>query len=560
MERRTKFIIVAIIIALCVIAGVAVYQNIITRWIVRSPNSTPEISLNVPADSTTINASTLFFNWTSSDYDDDVLEHEWFIDLYPTMNSPEKTTHNTGEGTNHSPASLLDGTWYWKVEVSDGIVVNSSETRRVFMNEYPSNHIPDILNYSLTDIIGGTESIFYYLMTYQDIDNDSPSAVKVYIDSISYNMLEVDSEDSNYSDGKDYYYQTKLSLGVHNYSFYASDGVSVNITSVFEGPIVVPQYNTLPEITLISPSPGEIFNTINVTFLWDITDAEDNLDYYELWLWKGSNPKQVYSVPNGTTLQLTADTYHWQILAVDEYGQNTSEKRSFGVLATGKQCSVTIQADDTSKKTGESFTGDLVITNEGPLESYEVYWYVELWNKKKTKWYTSDVGSVAVTTTVTVSFKVPVDEDLDGGTYYLRAFAYDSSADNGTLIGQDELKVTIKVKTILYQDMIIVWHSLIYDTPRYVIDLDKYPKATQVKIPLTYNYSFFLFSGTRALKELELYLYSGLSFIQIPTVMVSIGVYSFGEVGQKGMKLVVVPNPSITDCTWLYNLLHDDDI
>lgn len=556
MERKAKFVIVMIAVIICLVAAVAYYQEVITRWRVTPPNTPPEISLGVPTDSATINASTLFFNWTSSDVDGDTLDHEWFIDLYPTMNSPEKITENKGELQNHSPVSLLDGIWYWKVEVSDGEAVNSSETRQVTMSEYPTNHLPDILNYSLTPIIGGVTSVFYYLITYQDADNDSADSVKVYIDGTAYNMLEVNSSDLNNSDGKYYYYQTLLSLGVHDFSFYVSDGYSANMTSTIEGPVVIPDYNTLPEITLISPSPGEIFDTINVTFLWDIFDAEDNLDYYELWLWKGSNPKQVYSVPNGTTLQLAADTYHWQILAVDDYGQNTSEKRSFGVLATGKQCSVTIQADDTSEKTGESFTGDLVITNEGPLESYEVYWYVELWNKKKTIRYTSDVGSVAVTTTVTVSFDVPIDEDLDGGTYYLRAFAYDSSVDDGILIGQDELKVTVDVKTILYSDMTVVWYSLIYDTPRYTINLDDYPEATQIKVPLTYNYSFLFFSGIRALKGMELYLYSDSSFIQIPATIVSPGVYSFGGVEQEGMKLVIVPNPSITDCTWVFNLLH----
>jgi len=560
-NRKKGVIILVIIMFLLIFTVVAYYQNITTTWRVVIPNTPPLINLLLPVDSTTIYNTTVEFNWTSSDVDNDTLNHMWFLDSLPTMNTPLKTTQDTGEGLNHTPALVMDGVWYWKVEVTDGEDVDTSETRQVTFRNNATNTFPDIINHSISAEIGDLDTIFYYLLTYTDADNNSASAVKVYIDSIVYDMTETDVDDINCTDGKDYYYYTSLDLGIHNYSFYVSDGISFNTTSIMEGPIVVIEYYQVPQITLMNPLPGEVFLVNNITFIWNITDPDNDLLYTELWLWQGANEqKQIYDVSSGVEFDLSPATYYWQILAVDEHGENISEKRMFGVVASGKQCSVTIQADDTTEPTGGTFTGDLVITNEGPMESYEVYWYVELWDEDKDKRISGDAGSLAVTTTVTVSFEVEIPEDIAGGDYYLLAFAYDSAQDNASLIGTDELAVEVEARIILHTDMTVIWHSLIYDTPRYGVDLEEFPHATQVRIPLTYNYSWLLFSGNRALKGVEIYLFTDNVFIKATPVFVSMGVYSFGEVESKDTILIVVPNPSATDSTVIFNWLHPGDI
>jgi len=561
MRRKRKVVAILLLALIILMAVSAIYQDVTTRWVIATPNSTPEISLTDPADDITISANTTSFNWSSSDGDLDPLTHLWYFDIVPTMSSPFLQTHNTGATETYTPSPVIDGVYYWKVEVSDGENVNSSETWTVTFKNYVGNTFPSISNYSLTTGIGSTTTVFYYQVTYTDTDNNTPTSVQVHIDGTGYEMLEVEHFDDNYTDGKKYYYDTTLPLGVHNYSFYISDGYSMNATTVFEGPVVVPVYNHPPEINLISPIPGQIFTTVNITFLFNVTDEDDDLDYSELWLWKGElGDKQVYSAENGTYMNLYSGTYFWQIHAVDEYTENVSMKRSFGVLATGKQCSVTIQPDETTSYTGSTFSGNLVITNEGPLDSYEVYWYVSLWDNKMVDRYSTDSGAMAVSTTSTVNYEVSVPEILLSGKYRLQAFAYDSSETNGTLIGYDQINVTVIRNIVTVGEEEISWNSLVYDTPRYLINLNDYPNASRIQIPTKFNYSFLLFAGTRALKSLELYYYSDGAIIELTTQKETTNVYSFDEISEEDCILIVIPNPSFTDTPWLMDLIHEGKI
>lgn len=558
-NSKKKWWALIIIFALIISIGGAYYVSITTTWIVTIPSDTPSVTLDLPLDGNISTTNPVLFNWTSVDNDTAPgdLEHMWFLDLIPTMNTPYKITSNTGNSTNYSYNFPLGGTYYWKVEVTDGDTVNASEIRSITFDMHPGNHVPMLTNISLTPDHGNVDTDFNYTVSYTDLDNESPSAIKVCIDGTCYNMIAFNVTDTNYSDGKLYYYNTSLNIGTHNYTFYCEDTWSANMTQIYDGPFVVD--NHWPEIVLYTPTPGQVLVTSNVEFTFNVTDVDDNLLYTEVWIWKDGGVKEIHSISNGTILELFAGTYEWQVLAVDSYGQNLSEKWSFGVLATGKQCSVTLQIDDKSMKAGENFTGDLTITNEGPNPSYEVYWYVELWDKAKNKYYSSDAGSKAVTTTVEVSYSVPIDEDLDAGRYYLRAFAYNSTKTNGTIIGQDEVLVTIAVKTIQYTEMNTLWSSLVYDTPRYSVDLSEYPLATQVRLPLEYNYSFLFFEGSRVLNTVKMFTFSNFQFTEIAISKVSVGVYEFVE-QEPNCVLIIVPNYSITDRTWLYNWLHTDDI
>ncbi len=563
MESKKKIILVAIVAFTIMFSyfAVAYFQDVTTRWVVQGENALPSIVLNFPDDENETENLNIEFNWTTNDADADVLDHMWFLDLIPTMNSPLKEIEDTDEVTNYSHLFTYDGLYYWKVEVTDGRDVVSSETRSISINNNTENAFPSISSYSISNDIGDIDTVFYYQLTYLDSDNNSPSFVKVIIDGTEFNMHQQEVNDTNCSDGKDYYYATNLGLGLHNYSFYISDGYAVNMTTVIEEPFVVEEYYQTPEIALTSPISGSILSNNTVTFEWNVTDGDDDILYTELWLWKGLDGiKQIYNVNSGFSIELELATYYWQVHVVDDHTENLSSKWTFGVISTGKQCSITIQPDETTEETGSSFTGDLVITNEGPIESYEVYWYVELWNLERTTRLATDSGSLAVTTTATVSYNVPVDESIEGGNYLLRAFAYDNIRDTGNLVGQDEINVVIDALTILPTDTEIKWFSLIYDSPRYVLSVEDYLQAEQIRLPLTYDYNFLFFTGSRPLNDVEVYLFSNNTFVQLSVTKVSTDIYKFGELNVDEGFLVVVINPSITDCTTVYNWLHKGDI
>jgi DNA-binding MarR family transcriptional regulator len=74
---------------------------------------------------------------------------------------------------------------------------------------------------------GDTKTDYRFLISYKDQDGltgDPPEYVRVVIDNVSYDMNETDPGDSDYTDGKEYYYETKLPLGKHEHYFICSDG------------------------------------------------------------------------------------------------------------------------------------------------------------------------------------------------------------------------------------------------------------------------------------------------------------------------------------------------
>lgn len=70
---------------------------------------------------------------------------------------------------------------------------------------------------------------FTFTVTYTDSENDAPLRVKAVIDQVEYDMLEVNKEDNDYIDGKEYYYKRILDEGTYVVFFRAYD-VQGNVT------------------------------------------------------------------------------------------------------------------------------------------------------------------------------------------------------------------------------------------------------------------------------------------------------------------------------------------
>ena len=98
----------------------------------------------------------------------------------------------------------------------------------------------ELINILLDPSIGTSSTIFTYQITYKDSDNNPPEfgVVRLYIDGDWVAMWETNASDTYYVDGKDYYYQTTLSLGNHQYFFSVSDGFSVTTSSLMDAPSV----------------------------------------------------------------------------------------------------------------------------------------------------------------------------------------------------------------------------------------------------------------------------------------------------------------------------------
>jgi parallel beta-helix repeat protein len=115
---------------------------------------------------------------------------------------------------------------------------------------------------------GYTANIFNYTVTYNDANNDPPSFMIVSIDGHNYSMMEVDSNDLTFADGKEYYYKIKLIRGNHTFRFFTSDGINNYSSSIEKKPNL---YNSPPIISF-----KNITNAIEDELFFIDFNATDN--------------------------------------------------------------------------------------------------------------------------------------------------------------------------------------------------------------------------------------------------------------------------------------------
>jgi len=95
-------------------------------------------------------------------------------------------------------------------------------------------------------ISGNTSSDFNFTVNYNHLKNIAPTEITVDISGIVHSMLEVDPGDTNYKDGKKYYFTiSHLDIGNHTFQCRASDGLENTYIPFVNNPIV---YNTPPNI------------------------------------------------------------------------------------------------------------------------------------------------------------------------------------------------------------------------------------------------------------------------------------------------------------------------
>ncbi len=353
-----------------ILASIALNYNVIVKWMVVTPPIV--ITLNHPTSYEVIYNESTYFNWTGVGGDGTPLQYVWYADVTNTFNSPFARVIPVGLISNYTALPFEDGDWYWRVEGTDGTIVNVSEIWRFTILNFTTNIFPELNNASVTPESGTTAVTYVYDVTYKDQDNNSASYVRIYIDGNPFNMVEVDPADINSSDGKDYTYSTLLAIGLHNYSIFCYDGYAV-----YHTPLVYK-----PSVTNVTGGGG--------------------------------------TIPGGG-----------------------------GGLGGVKQNKLTIQPDNTISYPTGQFTGDLVITQEGEAPVYEVYWYIYLVDANGTQ-LNGNSGAVALDTTVTVSYDIPVFGNTSLGAYQLMAKTYDLPREQiaSVQIGMDTVDVTVEKQPI----------------------------------------------------------------------------------------------------------------
>ncbi|MCK5560243.1 MAG: hypothetical protein KAJ51_06600, partial [Thermoplasmata archaeon] len=112
---------------------------------------------------------------------------------------------------------------------------------------YRCTFFPPVLSASsVAPVSGDTDAGFNFTVTYTDVDNDVPTVMVLNISNNEFPMMEVNPADTNYRNGKLYYYNTTLDIGdSYNYFIKCSDGYYNRATTSVDEPDVL---NTPPEI------------------------------------------------------------------------------------------------------------------------------------------------------------------------------------------------------------------------------------------------------------------------------------------------------------------------
>jgi hypothetical protein len=167
----------------------------------------------------------------------------------------------TGE-LSGTPNANQVGIYWVKITVEDGeggvATTNFSLTVKGISL---TNEVPELTNGKISPTSGNTDTEFTFTVIYTDDENE-PGDVHIWIDGNRYEMSP-DSEDTDYSDGVEYAYKTKLDKGAHEYYFTGSDGTNGAISG-----------DTTPI------SAGEARNTFEIEEIEKEGDGDDNTMLY----------------------------------------------------------------------------------------------------------------------------------------------------------------------------------------------------------------------------------------------------------------------------------------
>jgi hypothetical protein len=154
---------------------------------------------------------------------------------------------------------------YYTVNVTTqlgGDTVMSNNTALLDIHVLPDNETVDMVLGSarVLNPSGTTDHLFNYSVIYTY--DSFPENINVTIDDEPFDLLQADITDLNASDGKGYYYITKLeTIGMHTYQFQASFGNNSTASNILNGPWI----NLTLQNPQVRPYKGNITDLYNFT-------------------------------------------------------------------------------------------------------------------------------------------------------------------------------------------------------------------------------------------------------------------------------------------------------
>jgi hypothetical protein len=245
---------------------------------VDSPNpvfAKPDVNPKIGVTTTWFNFTVVYADYQNESAINVTLNLSGPLAYIFTMNELDPGDVNTTDGKIYyvNVTGLKKGQYSFFVEGTDNMT--NSGTSVTVDSPLVQNTLPELFGGYINESgFGG--SWFNFTMTYKDIDNDSADGVNLNIPGfVNLTMTELDSLDTNFTDGKEYYLNISLPKGSYSYRFEANDtgfGGSWNHTG-FEAIFLM---NNIPVFTTQEIIPASGFGGEYFNFTVDIQDYDND--------------------------------------------------------------------------------------------------------------------------------------------------------------------------------------------------------------------------------------------------------------------------------------------
>ena len=254
----------------------------LTIHVIKDPPDNPPVLSNYQVTPSSGTTTTIFrYTVTYTDEDNNAPTYVTItITGVGTFNmveqDPSDYTYMDGKNYYYDYSGLGAGVNSYTISASDG--TNPVSIGATGPTVSGSNTPPALSSNSVTPSSGIVTTNFRYTVTYTDADNDDPVSITITITGVgTFNMVELNTSDQYFVDGKVYYYDYTAGLpaAVHSYTITADDGTDTTSLGG-TGPTVTADPNTPPALSNASVTPG-CGNTSTV-FIYQVTYTDQDND------------------------------------------------------------------------------------------------------------------------------------------------------------------------------------------------------------------------------------------------------------------------------------------
>jgi hypothetical protein len=286
---------------------------------------------------------------------------------------------------------FVNGTSYSYHFAANDTVGNWTETAEISGPQI-FNTPPTLLSPSVDPLSGTSATYFNFTVSYYDIDDHPPDNITMNLTGSSggiFGLIEVDPADTDYTDGKLYYYNiTDLAVGSYSFHFAANDTYGNWSES---GTLGFDVFNQIPSLSApqVNPTVGYIDTEFNFTVIY--TDLDDHAPYnmtvnitglgiYDLdeidpldidYTDGKSYYVNISAIPLGTT-------YTFHFAANDTIGYWAAETPEIDAPDVLSRPATLTAFDETVKYSDDTILSAVLMENSNPIAGENVAFYIDI--------------------------------------------------------------------------------------------------------------------------------------------------------------------------------------